>query len=504
MNPKANSSSPSSSSGSSAASSSPSPSPSPSLMGGVARVAQVVGASVDLVFHVLQNVNQLVEGVTTDSMRVAAEAQALSREVLAAAEQARVAARATPRFLRVVGEVARIAAAYKLRGPSEELHAWGAERLYALCIELRGPLLKLGQLASARADLLPRAYIDSLSRLQDRVPPVEAAAIRARVEAELGRPIAEVFATFDDEAIAAASLAQVHAATLLDGTAVVAKVQLPGVEELIEADMAALRVLARTLGDMLPKIDLGTIVAELARSIREELDYAAEAEHAAAIGAAFAGSGEIVVPRVHAALSTGRLLVLERLVGDRLIEFLDGADQAGRDRVLGALLRAYAAQILAHGRFQADAHPGNFLVLAGLDGPKLGLLDFGCVKTLPPSVRRGFVGLAMAILTRDAARAAVLFRELGFEVTGDDPRALDELAELLMGALREGGDIGAIDPEAQLRRGLEILRDNPIAKLPSDFVLIGRVFASLGGLFATYKPRLDAFGALAPHLAAAA
>lgn len=197
------------------------------------------------------------------------------------------------------------------------------------------------------------------------------------------------------------------------------------------------RSLARALGDALPKIDLQTIVAELARSIREELDYVSEAEHAVAIGDAFAGDAEIVVPRVHRELSTSRLLVLQRLVGERLLDFLDGADQAGRDRVLGTLLRAYAAQILAHGRFQADAHPGNFLVLPGA---RVGLLDFGCVKVLSPSVRRGFAGLALAILARDAARAAVLFRELGFEVNGE---------------LRDGIVAQDLEAAADLRLGID-------------------------------------------------
>jgi predicted unusual protein kinase regulating ubiquinone biosynthesis (AarF/ABC1/UbiB family) len=463
-----------------------------------ARVKNVLTASSLLVARVAGNVERLIEELSWDSGRVAAEAQALYGELTAAGQAARLAVRATPRFARIVAEGAAIAVAYRVFGARPSVHEESAERIYRLCVELRGALLKLGQFASSRVDLLPPPFIRSLSRLQDRVPPVATGEIRARIEAELARPIDELFRRFDDEPLAAASLAQVHAAELGDGTPVAVKVQVPGIEEHVEADLAALKVLAAGLADRLPAIDLPTIAAELSRAVVAELDYQAEAAAAEAIGADFAGDPEVVVPRVHRALSTRRVLVLERLDGARLVDWLDAAAPAERDRLLATLVRAYAAQILRHGRFQADAHPGNFLVLPG---PRLALLDFGCVKQLDAEARAGWLRLVLAILGRDAAGMAASFASLGFRTKGDDPAALVELAELVMGAFREGADLSALDPAEQIARGLEILGAHPLVELPEDFVLLGRVLASLGGLFVKYRPNLSLFALVAPYLA---
>lgn len=476
----------------------------------VARAARVVGASANLVANVIHNldrllgnVDQLVAEVTFDANKLAAESQALYQLALARAVSVRDAIRATPRFTRILTEVARVAAAYKLRSPARDLdalHRESAERLYALCVELRGGVLKVGQFASSRLDLLPAAYVESLSRLQDRVPAVPTSAIRARVEAELGRPIAELFAAFDDEPMAAASLAQVHGATLLDGTRVAVKIQLPGIEEVVETDLAALRILAAALRETVPQVDLTTIATELTRSVREELDYEAEAGHAEAVRASFAGDPTVIVPFVRADLSTARVLVLERIDGARLVDWLEAADPAARDRLLEILVRSTCAQILAHGRFQGDAHPGNYLVLDGEDGPRLALLDFGCVQVLTPEERAAYAGLALAILSRDARQMAERFATLGFATRTGDPAALTDLADMILGAFRDNADLSAIDPRAQMEQAMAILRANPVVSIPHSFVLLGRVFATLGGLLMKYRPKINLFAIIGPHL----
>jgi ubiquinone biosynthesis protein len=467
------------------------------------RATQVLARSVALVGHVLGNVERLVEDVTRDSAELATSATALYAESALRAAAALATVRTAPRAARLVSEVLRLVALYKLRGPSEALHAEGARRMHDLCVELRGGVLKLGQLASCRVDLLPPAYIEALSRLQDRVPPLPAATIRARVEAELGAPVAERFARFDDEALAAASIAQVHGARLHDGTEVVVKVQLPGVEDDLAADLAALRFLCAALGDALPRTDLPTILAELGRSVIGELDFLAEAEATSAVRADFAADTDVVVPRVHLELCTRRVLVLERLDGRPLAGFLaDEATSDGeRDRVLELLVRSYAAQILAHGRFQADAHPGNFLVLPG---PRLGLLDFGAFATISTAQRVAYAQLAFAILQKDAARMAELFTTIGFATLDGDPGSLERFAELLMAAFRDGADLGAIDPRAQLEAALRIAHENPVVRLPQEFVLIGRVFASLGGLLVRHQPNISLFATLLPYVSRAA
>jgi ubiquinone biosynthesis protein len=485
-----------------------------SFSASIRRATRVVTRSVGLVAHVVGHVDRLVADVTRDSAQVATEAQALARDVTQTASRLGVTVRAMPRVTRVVSEAARLIALYKLRGPSDALHEQSARRAHELCVELRGGVLKIGQLVSCRVDLLPEPWIEWLARLQDRVPAVDTALIRARIEEELGRPIDELFASFDDTPLAAASIAQVHAARLHDGREVVVKVQVPGIEDVVEADLVSLRLVAGMLGDLLPFGDLPTVLDELARAVRAELDYGAEADAMRAARLSFAAEashvgGRVRVPEPVAELSSRRVLVMERLYGQSLTSFLDECEQRGeagtadRDRVLETLVAAYAAQILAHGRFQADAHPGNFLVLPSEKGPILGLLDFGCVQTLSPAMRRAYAGVVGAVLKRDAAELATRLGEMGFATKSGDDTALRAFAEMMLGALRDGADLSAIDPKAQLDEALRLARENPVVHVPQEFVLIGRVFASLGGMILRYKPRLSLFAALAPSLAVA-
>lgn len=179
-----------------------------------------------------------------------------------------------------------------------------------------------------------------LAALQSEVPAVDAVQIRARLCAELGKPIAECFAEFDDTPLAAASLAQVHAGRLHDGTAVAIKVQVPGIEDILEADIAALRTAAGALGDI-PGLDLAMIVDELARALAAELDYIAEAATVRSFTSA------VEIPRPIAEMSSARVLTMTRLDGRRLTAALDAMAAAERDRVLGELVEEIAVQSLA-------------------------------------------------------------------------------------------------------------------------------------------------------------
>jgi ubiquinone biosynthesis protein len=213
-------------------------------------------------------------------------------------------------------------------------------------------------------------------------------------------------------------------------------------------------------------------VRELGRALSEELDYRLEARRLLRMRAL--GTG-VVIPRVHHV--AGRVLVLERLRGARLTDHLDDHPEDG-DRLLGTLAASFARQILQHGFFHADPHPGNFLVVDG----HLALLDFGCVGELDDDVRRAYGGLAGAILGRDAARLAGLLAALGFRAR--DPAALAELAASILPV-----DLSTFDPKAELARALALLRERP--EVPDHFVLLGRVLTALGGLAARYRPRLD-------------
>jgi predicted unusual protein kinase regulating ubiquinone biosynthesis (AarF/ABC1/UbiB family) len=326
------------------------------------------------------------------------------------------------------------------------------------------------------------------------VPPIDAALIRARIEAELGRAIDQVFATFDDTPLAAASLAQVHAATLLDGTHVAVKVQVPGIEDVIEADIAALRAISGAIGDV-PGIDLATLADELSRALAGELDYVAEAEALRTFGF-YNSPVQSPMPIDHA--STSRVLTMTKITGTRLVETLDAMTPEQRDPLLAALVDEVAAQILVRGHVHADPHPGNFLVTA--DG-KLALLDFGCTLELGAAERAAYARLVLAIAGNNAGAAARELAILGF--VADDPNALVDVTASLIGALRPGTTVADLDWERAFAEQIAKGKQLGGLTIPRSFVLLGRVLATVAGLLAKYKPRIIIHPLIAKHLAAA-
>jgi ubiquinone biosynthesis protein len=446
------------------------------------------------------------------SIDLARDAGLAARDARAFADTARDRAvglfRATPRTAQLVRAAAalfarhrwlRIAAAATRGDPqlSPDDHRDLARRVTAHAARMRGGIAKLGQLASCRPDLVGPVWASELATLQDDVPPIDIVALRARVEAELGRPIGEAFADFDDAPIAAASLAQVHGATLHDGTRVVVKVQVPDIDAIVAADIAALRTIASAVGDI-PGLDLDAIAAELARALAVELDYEAEA---AALRRFAAQSGRALVPTPIAELSTARVLTMTRIDGERLGVYLEHAEPAARDRLLAELVDEVAQQILVRGLVHADPHPGNFLVASEAGTDRIAVLDFGCTLELSAAERKGYARLVLAIAARDRAAAARELAALGF--VADDPEALVELASSFVGALAPGARLDELDWRAAFYDQLGRARELGALRVPRSFVLIGRVLAAIAGLLATHRPRLELHPIVARHLAAA-
>ncbi len=387
-------------------------------------------------------------------------------------------------------------------------HHRSAESIYRAAIELQGLILKGCQFVGTRADVVPPEYVESLSRLQDRVPPRPFAEIRRTIEHELRCDLGEIFPWFARDPVAAASLAQVHEARLPSGERVAVKVQYPEIAALVKSDLANLRALLRGVGVLERGFDLEPLVAELARVVPRELNFLAEARNAETIAGFFAGRSDVGVPRVHWELTTRRVLVMEFIEGVRVTD-TDGIRRAGLDpeRVARTLAELYCEQILGRGFFHADPHPGNVLVEARPGGEgRVVLVDFGLARELPAQFREGALACVAAALRRDAHGLAEALLEIGFETRDGRPESLHEVAGFALeiaAEFREQSLAGHSLGEQVRNRLPDAIRRNPLVRVPTHLVLVGRALALLAGVNRQLGVRVDLAGILLPHLARA-
>jgi ubiquinone biosynthesis protein len=304
--------------------------------------------------------------------------------------------------------------------------------------EVGGMFIKLGQVLSTRSDLLPADVIAELSALQDHVTPVSRTGIEAVLTAELGAAPAEVFATFDPQPLAAASIAQAHRAQLASGEQLVVKVQRPGVRALVERDLSILLRLARSLearASWARAYHVSEMAHRFADALTEELDFRVEARNIAAAGSA---SAVIKVPVIYPELSTSRVLVMERLEGVSARDAGPLLARPGTDRPALArdLLNCLLRQIMIGGTFHADPHPGNVMVLR--DG-QLGLIDFGSVGRLDPIQQAGLRRLLIAVARRNPSELHDALLDMAQVRAGADHDALERaLAQFMAQHLGPG------------------------------------------------------------------
>ncbi|HVN83482.1 MAG TPA: AarF/ABC1/UbiB kinase family protein [Candidatus Binatia bacterium] len=300
--------------------------------------------------------------------------------------------------------------------------------------QLKGAFMKLVQMLSMRDDILPPQALDILSVVQSHVPPMEYPLIREQVRRELGAYPEELFASFDEQAFAAASLGQVHAARLPNGEEVVVKVQYPGVDETVKQDLQNIKTLLRTFAligrdVMRQKIDPSDVYRELEERLHEELDYVNEAKNIALFQKMFRDDDEIVIPQVYPDFSSRRVLTMSRVEGYPFADILNpGVDQALKDWVALKYFHALWRQVFEFGVLHTDPHPGNYLVTFH---PKLVILDFGSIRIFPEPIRKAYHTLARAILARDEATMADCFVRLGFLDKGDDPKPMVRIMYLI-------------------------------------------------------------------------
>ncbi len=376
----------------------------------------------------------------------------------------------------------------------------GAPQRLRLALEELGPtFVKLGQILSTRPDLLPPAYIEELSRLQDAVPPAPWPQIQARIESELGMPLAEAFAEFDREPIAAASLAQVHGARLRDGSEVVVKVQRPGIRQVIETDLEILQDLAQlaqnrtALGEI---YDLPEIAEDFAATLRNELDYRREGRNADRFRRNFAEEPLLYIPKVYWDYTTENILVLERIHGIKIND-IDALEAAGFDCSQIALNAAHIIikEVLEDGFFHADPHPGNFVVMPG---HVIGAMDFGMVGHLDRqlkedlvrlyivSVRMDSEGIIRQLVKMGAARGRIDRERLRRDLT----RLLTKYRGLPLREIRAKEVVNDIMPIA-FRHHLHF---------PPDLWLLGKTLAMMEGLALQLDPDFDIFAVSEPYV----
>ena len=286
---------------------------------------------------------------------------------------------------------------------------------------IKGPLMKVAQLMATIPDAMPSEYVAELAQLQANAPAMGWAFVKRRMATELGADWRQRFAEFETEAVAAASLGQVHRATGHDGAALACKLQYPDMCSAVEADLVQLRLVFALYHRYDKAIESGGIQAEIADRLREELDYHQESRHMRLYAAMLADEDQVHVPRPVAALSTGRLLTMDWLEGDPLMSWTK-RDQATRDRLAATMFRAWYVPFYGYAVIHGDPHLGNYSVRA--DG-SLNLLDYGCIRIFEAKFVGGVIDLYHALQTDDEALAVHAYETWGF--TGLSKEIIDVL-----------------------------------------------------------------------------
>jgi ubiquinone biosynthesis protein len=373
-----------------------------------------------------------------------------------------------------------------------------------LVVEDLGPsFIKLGQLLSTRADLLPADVISELKRLQDNVPPTPFSEMQPEIEAELGGPLNELFSLFDQEPLASASIGQVYRALLKTDegeVAVVVKAQRPNVSHTIDRDIDLLYLFARALERSIPEARAYTpvrLVEEFDRAIRAELDFAQEADNAERFAQNFAELSTVRFPKVYRQYSSRKAITLGYFDGLNVFDAV--AKGANAERIAKNAVQIVVKMIFEHGFFHADPHPGNILILGRPEEPVLGLVDLGLVGRLSPRLRDRLVDLMIATGRRDPRALADALYALGRPTKKIDRVAFEadvtRLADKYLG--RQLADVAFADlirdlSGAALRYGIET---------PAELLMVGKALMTVEGIARQLYPTLDVMEELRPYFA---
>ena len=400
--------------------------------------------------------------------------------------------------LGLVGGIERVRR--RLAGVAEDPAAetLTTEQRIRMAFEELGPtFIKLGQVLATRPDLIPMSLVEELRHLQDRVPPFPGEDAKREIELQLGRPVEQLFARFDVAPLAAASIAQVHRATLQDGTEVVVKVRRPNLEAQISRDLDVLTSLAGLLEDNVPEsrqFSPRAIADEFRRSIWREIDLTKEARNIERFARNFRGDRTVHVLRHYPQLSGKAVLTLEFIDGIKASD-VAALEAAGIDRsdLARRGVEFVVRQVFQHGFFHADPHPGNVFVLR--DG-RIAPIDMGMMGQLDRDLRDALLELLVGVLLGDGAKIVALFRRLELVDESADLGALRRDAQEMIDAYNElpleEVDIGVFIGEL-----FEVLARHRVL-VPPELLLTGKALATVEGVARILDPKLDPMQAMRP------
>jgi predicted unusual protein kinase regulating ubiquinone biosynthesis (AarF/ABC1/UbiB family) len=396
-----------------------------------------------------------------------------------------------------------------------------ARRFHALAIDLGGLMIKVGQFMSSRLDVLPPVITKELEGLQDEVPSVPFAQMRARAEEELGMPLERAFASVDERPLAAASLGQAHRAVLTDDLAadtglrdVVLKIQRPGIDRIVDVDLRALRKVGVWLSRVAlvrDRVDMPALVEEFAATSLEEIDYLHEAANSERFAEDFGGEGGVAVPEVVWERTTRRVLTLQDVTAIKIND-VDALRAAGIDpsEVAARFAAVMFDQLFDDGFFHADPHPGNVFVTpmpAAMDADspawRFTFIDFGMMGEVPPNLRRGLRRVLIAAASRDGKGLVDGIRDIGVLLPSADTVQLERAMTQLFS--RFGGmgfaELQEVDPREFRAFAVEfgdVVRALPF-QLPENFLLIVRAMSLTSGMCSALDPAFNIWDAVEPY-----
>jgi predicted unusual protein kinase regulating ubiquinone biosynthesis (AarF/ABC1/UbiB family) len=384
-------------------------------------------------------------------------------------------------------------------------HTRSAYRLRDTAAALGGTLIKAGQFASTRPDILPSAYIRILSTLQDHVRAQPWTVMRRAIRRELGRDPEDIFRWIDKRPLASASIAQVHRAVLYDGRQVAVKIQYPGIGELIKSDLNILRPLVAGIARIAENVQLQPILDHLEQTLPLELDFGREARVMTGLRGALQHRKDVVIPGVIWELSTSRLLTMDFVEGIKITNRTALLEAGLHPHEVAQLLNdVYAEQMLRLGWLHADPHPGNLLVRAGPEGPELILLDHGLTLQLSPALVGALREIVRALHEGDLDSLADALRRAGMPLDAQvDLETLLQIVGVLLLDQSVENDEDHQGAEPAAKNAVEIGQSlgRGLGYIPADLILVGRALGLLDGVTKQLDPDLQALEIISGYVA---